>query len=88
METVAKHMLTTADNPYHPFTQWDEWWAYDTQAGHHTCAYLARVSKSSDDLSDPDQEVANETTIDEIVRENPLGIYLKISENSKIIPTI
>jgi hypothetical protein len=74
-------MLTTTDNPYDPFTQWDEWWQYDTSHGYHTSAYLARISKSSVDLSDSDQELAEEQAIDEILKENILGIYRKVAKN-------
>lgn len=82
---MAEHMLTTYDNPYDPFTHWDEWWLYDEAHGYHTCGYLARISKTSDDLSDADQELANEIAIDEILKEDVLGIYLKVSKNSKML---
>lgn len=76
------HMLTTVDNPFDPFTQFDEWFATDTALGHHTCALLARVANTSDALSDTDQELANELAIDEIVNENVSGVFRKISKNS------
>jgi hypothetical protein len=72
-------MLTTVDNPYDPFTQWNEWYAFDARHGYHTPSFLARVVKSSDDLSDADQAVAIQFAIDEIVKENVLGIYRKVS---------
>ena len=49
---MAQVMLTTIDNPYDPFDQFDEWYSYDMDAGYNTCAYLARVSFTSDSLSD------------------------------------
>ena len=84
---MAKHMLTTVDNPYNPFTHWDEWWAYDTNQGYYTAGLLARIARNSDEISETDQEVANEDAIDEILNEDARGIYLRVSENSKIIPT-
>lgn len=68
-------MLTTVDNPYDPSTNFDAWYAFDEAAGYHTSAFLARVVKSSHELSEPDQELAIETAIQEIARENVLGIY-------------
>lgn len=73
------HMLTTVDNPFSPFNQFDEWYAYDVQAGHHTSALLARVVKTSDELSDVDQDLAIESAIDEIVRENVSGKHRKVA---------
>ena len=76
---MAEHMLTTVDNP---FTQFDEWYAFDEASGYHTTAFLARIVRTSHDLSDADQDVAIEAAIDEIVRENVLGVYRKVSSSS------
>lgn len=74
----AQHMLTTIDNPYDPYTQWDEWYAYDTGQGYNTSELLARITITSDELSETDQDLAIENAIDEIVRENVLGIFKKV----------
>jgi hypothetical protein len=76
---MADHMLTTTDNPFNPFTQYDEWWAFDADQGYHTPAYLARICHSSDELSEEDQSLAIEEAIDECIYENPLGIYRRIA---------
>lgn len=76
------HMLTTIDNPYNPETQWDEWFAYDAEQGYHTPDFLARIVVSSDELSELDQDLAREEAIDEIIRENVLGIYKKVKVSS------
>jgi len=77
---MAVHMLTTVDNPYDPFTQFDEWYVYDTSSGYNTLGFLARVARTSHELSDADHSAALESAIDEIVRENVLGIYRKVEE--------
>lgn len=76
---MTETMLTTIDNPFDPFTQFDEWFAFDEAKGYHTCAYLARIAKTSDELSEADEEVAVEAAIDEIVKFNILGIYKKVT---------
>lgn len=76
----VEHMLSTVDNPHNPFTHWDDWYAFDTAHDYNTSAFLARVVRSSDELSDADQDLAIEQAIDEIVRENTLGIYVKVSK--------
>ena len=73
-------MLTTVDNPYDPFTDFDQWNAYDQSKGYNTCSYLARIVRTSDELSEPDQSLAIELAIDEIVELNVLGIYKKVSK--------
>lgn len=75
MRTV---MITTEDNPYDPLTHFDEWYQFDELKGYHTCSYLARITMSSDDLSDLDQTQAVEQAIDEILEFNLTGNYKKI----------
>jgi hypothetical protein len=81
--TPTLHMLTTLDNPYNPFTHFDEWFQWDTQAGYNTAGLLARIINTSDELSEAQQDYAMEEAIDEIVRENVLGIYTRVAEPGK-----
>ena len=76
---MAQCMLTTSDNPFDPFIQFDDWYAYDVDMGYYSCAFLARVTITSDELSIYDQDDAIEAAIDEIVAENILGLYKKVS---------
>ena len=71
-------MLTTVDNPYSPFTEFEAWLAFDERKGYHTLSYLARVTVTSYELSEADQAVAIEQAIDEILFYNLLGIYKKV----------
>lgn len=75
---MAVHMLTTIDNPYNPFTHFDEWYEWDERSGYNTTQLLARLTLSSPDLSDADQSIAIEDAIDELVRENITGVYRKV----------
>lgn len=77
---MTEHMLTTTDNPWNPFLNFDEWYAWDQQAGYNTTGYLARIIKTSDELSEADQSLAYEQAIDEILLEDPLGLYMKVAE--------
>lgn len=77
-------MLTTIDNPYDPFSQFDNWYAYDQAADYHTTALLGRIVIMSDELSESDENQAVEDAIDEIVRENPLGLYRKVVDDTGI----
>ncbi len=79
---MALHMLTTVDNPYSPFTQFDEWLQFDESSGYHTTQYLARLTLSSGDLSDADQSSAIEYAIEEAVRENINGKYRSVEAPS------
>lgn len=79
---MVDHMLTTVDNPYDPFEQYEEWYRFDSSRGYHTPGLLGRIVITSDSLSEADQALAREQAIDEIVRENVLGLYRKVTNNN------
>jgi hypothetical protein len=82
----TEYLLTTVDNPFDPFTQWEEWLAYDINAGYNTPSFLARIAVGSDELSDADRAQAIQDAIEEICQENVLGLYRKVSRNSSLNP--
>ena len=76
-------MLTTFDNPYNPFTQFDNWFHFDTEKGYNTCDYLGRIAKTSDEFTDQEYNQAIESAIDEIIRYDFRNIYKKIYKNQQ-----
>lgn len=74
-------MLSTLDNPYNPFTQFDEWNAYDKQKGYNTCAYLARVTTTSDDVSASQESLDIDRAMNEIIDLDLSGVYIKVSKD-------
>lgn len=77
---MADRMLTTTDNPYDPFTQFDEWYALDRQLGYNCCAIVDRVSMESPLLTEEENEELYNEALDEIVKENVFGVF-KIVES-------
>ena len=75
-------MLTTSDNPFNPFTEFDAWNAYDMEKGYYTCAYLARITRTSDELSDEDQELAIDQAMAEIMQFNLTGNYVLVTKEN------
>jgi hypothetical protein len=76
------YMLTTVDNPYNPFTEWDEWYAFDARQGYHTPGLIDRLTFDSHELSEADQTLSVRLAIGEIARENVLGIYKLVTQDS------
>ena len=73
-----KARITTIDNPFDPSTEFNQWFSYDVTNGYNTCAYLGRIAKPSDQLSDEENEIENERAIDEIIQYDFQHIYKKI----------
>ena len=80
--TDTEYMLTTVDNPFDPFTRYDEWYEFDMQMGYNTTSFLARITRNSSELSEPDQALAIQNAIDEVVEENVSGMWRKVSRDS------
>lgn len=77
-------MLSTIDNPYNPFDNFEEWYAYDEmrarQENRPTCSgYLARVGMIPDDVSDNEFNQVMNDVIDEIVDLNLSGKFIKLT---------
>ena len=75
---MLRSMLTTSDNPFDPFTNFVEWYNFDVSNGYNTCAYLARIVVTSEDLSDADQAAATDQAIEEILQFNLTGNYIRL----------
>ncbi len=66
--------LTTIDNPYDPFKQFEEWWKYDHTNGYCTCEYLDRVANVPSSLPEEMKEQLIDSAMNDIVRINS-GLY-------------
>ena len=75
-------MLTTVDNPYDPFEQFIDWFLFDEEKGYHSCGYLGRIARTSDELSDEENELEVERAIDEIIKYDFLNIYKKVKKTA------
>lgn len=85
---MAATMVTTMDNPWNYFTNFDEWYAFDTSHGYdvigepyNTLNYVARIAEekglNSTMVPEEYEAVVNEA-VDEIVKMNLTGNYRKI----------
>lgn len=79
---MAKCALTTVDNPFDPFDQFQSWFRYDQDKGYNSCSYLDRIARTSDQLSDEENEQEIERAIDEIIKYDPTNIYKKVFEKT------
>lgn len=70
--------LTTEDNPFDPFDEFDRWFHFDSESGYHTSGKIARVASVSDDLSDADNTRSIEDAIDLIIEVHPTSNYRKL----------
>ena len=74
---ATQYAITTFDNPWDPFTQFEEWLAFDNERGYNTLNKLSRVANLPSDLTDEEEKIETEKAIDAIIASDFLNIYKK-----------
>jgi hypothetical protein len=75
-------MLTTVDNPFDPFEQFISWHLFDIEKGYNTSELLARFVELSEDMTQKEIDEEIERAIDEIIFNNPLPIFKKVTRKA------
>ena len=82
----TEYRLTTIDNPYNPFTDFEQWFMFDTEKGYNTCGYLARLTANiSDELTEQETTREINRAIDEIIKYDFMNIYRRVTKDDEII---
>lgn len=69
--------ITTYDNPYDYFKQFDQWLDFDRQKGYFTLEYVARLARLAPDLSEEEERIEMENTFDKMIEWNG-SFYKKV----------
>ena len=72
-------LLSTVDNPFDPFYQFDDWFRYDCEKGYNCCGTLMRIAQVDDSLSMTEENAEIERAIDRIVALDPFDLYKKVT---------
>lgn len=70
--------LTTVDNSFDPFDNFIAWYDLDHKLGHNCCEKIAEIAKTSDSLSDIENDEEIENAINEIIKNDFLDLYKKV----------
>lgn len=73
-------MLTTNDNPFDPFEQFEDWFLFDIEKGYYSCSRLARIAQIADDMSQLEIDEEIERAIDEIIAYDFTDTYKKVTK--------
>lgn len=80
--------ITTEDNPFDPFTEFDSWLSYDIQMGYCTCERLAAIDDSCPrSLSDDENNYFVEEAINELLKRGCINKNGQFVEYKKVTMT-
>ena len=74
--------ITTTDNPFNPFDDFTSWFMFDVEKGYYTCNKIARLSQTSDDMTEKEENEEVERAIDRLIEIDPLDIYIKLTRET------
>lgn len=78
---MVRCAISTRDNPYDPFDQFEEWFRYDTDKGYNSCGVLARFLYTSDQFTDEENAYETERAIDRIIANDPTNRWIKVKRS-------
>ena len=79
-------MLTTIDNPFNPFDDYNSWLSFDKEHNYNSSERLMRIAQITDEMSMIEEEKEIERAIDEIIKYDIMHIFQKI-ERELTYPT-
>lgn len=68
-------MLTTIDNPYDPYTEYDQWLDWDHEHGYFTQEYMGRLANVAMDTDGDDLDAITDRVIQFILKNDSENIY-------------
>lgn len=88
MSKIVKEeiMLTTIDNPFDPFTQFQDWYTFDCGKRYDTYNYLDRVVNVTKDMTKKEVDEAYNQGMKDIVFYNP-ELYRLVSKEVEVDET-
>lgn len=81
--------VTTNDNPFDYFDDFDNWLLYDIEKGYHTLEVMSRLTYTSTELSDTVYEAEIERVVNDMVYHDVINLeypdihYVKVTQPNK-----
>lgn len=80
-EVGRKVNITTIDNPYDPFDDFEHWFQFDIEKGYYTSAKLGRLTHLTNDMSEAEEDIEIERAIDRLIEIDPFDVYVKVTRD-------
>ena len=84
MDKITNSMLSTKDNPFNPFEDFQNWYNFDCDKGYNSCGILARITGDTDELSPNEEAFLTEYAIDSFIETDPTSMYVKVQRDESM----
>lgn len=75
-------MLTTVDNPFNPFTDFDAWYNFDVRNHYDCCGLIDRFTKVDNKMNEIEIKEATIDAMNRIIDLHP-QLYMKVHKNDR-----
>lgn len=75
-----RYFLTTVDNPFDPVDEQDSWMLFDKLNHYDSNEMLARFARTSDELSDSENQKEIRRAIAKIIALDPCNVYKMVEK--------
>lgn len=73
--------LTTFDNPFNPFDDFNQWLSFDKDHGYDSSEKVMRLANLTEEMTDIEENLEIERAIDRIIELDFQNIYKKVSQD-------
>lgn len=74
-------MITTNDNPFNPFDDFNSWLMFDMHQGYDSWGRVMRLADIKPDMTQEEENIEVERAIDELVKIDITDTFRKIIKN-------
>lgn len=78
MNDYRTFALTTFDNPFNPFVDFEHWFLFDIEKDYYSLSKLARLTNFNESMTEKEEAEETERAIERLIEIDPLDIYKKI----------
>ena len=75
---IKRVRITTVDNPYDTFEDFENWFMLDIEKGYYSCSKLARITETNDSMTEKEENEEIERAIDRLIELDPCDLYTKV----------
>lgn len=75
---VYECLISTKDNPFDPFEQFEDWYRFDKEKGYDSNERATRLAHFEENMTEPECMQEFERAIDRLIEIDPFDVFIKV----------